>query len=937
VSKCGAQFRKADLQVHSPRDAGWQGARPDAELGPNPDPAHVLTAREAFCRSFITKCIEKGLGAVALTDHHEGEYAYTAIETLRKMRTEGAVSDNLWLFPGMELTCKDSAQALLLFDADLPKTLFEKARSRLGLPADTKPMEPIGIKIDLLDHNIADIQSVLAGDAELVDHFIVLPHVKPGGHKTVIRQGFHKRFREMPYVGGFMDCKYPHELDETDRKKIEGELPDWGSEKRGVICTSDARHADFRDLGKFPSWIKLATPTAESLRQAMLAPDSRIRHSEPRLPKAVITSLSVKGSRYLRDGDYLLNQQMNSVIGGRGAGKSSLLEYIRFALGCSALDDTASTRGSARMKEMLTSTLDKSTGEVRVEVLLNGAPVSVSRTAAKPTAVTVTAEGTSSQSSPDDVRRLIPTQRYRQGELSELASEEAAHRLRDLVTGRAAERIDAIEADLRKNGQQLTEALAKAVRYSAAQQQRAHAETQVRLCKAQLENLQKQLGEAGQGSSAAIAEHDKFVEETRSLESLAAATTAAQKSLLAEIEGFKETLKRIATNHPLVTSVRDVNDLFTAVKAAVSPGGEKDEPASLTPVTQAIEKWFDSFNAKIEGAREAWLPVATAHEAEYEKERKALAGKQSLIDSIDEMNQRLRAASTQLEQASAEEADLKSADAELSRLRADRARLQGTLVAVVREQAGRVKADSAGLARGFVPDKPDFAEVESALRGVLDVPHIRDKRIDDVIAAVTESAQPSQKWSDLLDELIALAKWHGGPSVDKGEPPSTPVLQAALEEGFMEKLRDAISVDRLATALRVVLRPRVEIFQVRGVEEIEFRKASQGEQAATLLNILMNQAEGPLIIDQPEEDLDNRIINDIIKTIRKTKDDRQLVLATHNANITVNGDSENVVELVLGEQRCNGAIDEPVIRDAITSTMEGGKDAFELRRKKYNF
>ena len=97
MSKCGAQFRKADLQVHSPRDAGWQGARPEAGLGSSPDPAQVLAAREAFCRRFIAKCIEQGLGAVALTDHHEGEYAYTAIETLRKMRAESVVDDSLWI------------------------------------------------------------------------------------------------------------------------------------------------------------------------------------------------------------------------------------------------------------------------------------------------------------------------------------------------------------------------------------------------------------------------------------------------------------------------------------------------------------------------------------------------------------------------------------------------------------------------------------------------------------------------------------------------------------------------------------------------------------------------------------------------------------------------------------------------------------------------
>jgi len=148
--------------------------------------------------------------------------------------------------------------------------------------------------------------------------------------------------------------------------------------------------------------------------------------------------------------------------------------------------------------------------------------------------------------------------------------------------------------------------------------------------------------------------------------------------------------------------------------------------------------------------------------------------------------------------------------------------------------------------------------------------------------------------------MLALVKWKEGAAVDGKRPPDSPLLLSALEDGFMEKLHSAISSDRVASALRVVLRPKVNVYQVRQDGEIEFRLASQGEQAATLLNILMNQSRGPLIIDQPEEDLDNKIINDIIKTIRRTKDDRQLILSTHNANIAVNGDSELVVEMHLG-------------------------------------
>jgi type III restriction enzyme len=261
-------------------------------------------ARETFCRSFINKCVAEGLRAIAVTDHHEGVYCHRIIEAKAKLESENGHVD-LWIFPGMELTCKDSCQALVIFDASLPAALFEKARAKLGLPADTKPENAKGIAVDLLVFNIADLQGLLDADPELRDRFIIFPHVKPGGHKTVLRVGFHKRFKDLPYVGGYMDQCYPDQLDEGDRRILDGEIPAWASEKRGVFSCSDARHADFRLIGKHATWIKLASPTAESLRQAMLAPDSRIRYEEPKLPSAVIAAVTVTGSKYLKDGVYI--------------------------------------------------------------------------------------------------------------------------------------------------------------------------------------------------------------------------------------------------------------------------------------------------------------------------------------------------------------------------------------------------------------------------------------------------------------------------------------------------------------------------------------------------------------------------------------------------------------------------------------------------------
>jgi hypothetical protein len=75
-----------------------------------------------------------------------------------------------------------------------------------------------------------------------------------------------------------------------------------------------------------------ATPTAEALRQASLAQESRVSPMQPLLPSSAITAISVSNSVFLGPVDLEFNFQYNTLIGGRGTGKSTLLEYLRWAL-----------------------------------------------------------------------------------------------------------------------------------------------------------------------------------------------------------------------------------------------------------------------------------------------------------------------------------------------------------------------------------------------------------------------------------------------------------------------------------------------------------------------------------------------------------------------------------------------------------------------------
>ena len=98
----------------------------------------------------------------------------------------------------------------------------------------------------------------------------------------------------------------------------------------------------------------------------------------------------------------------------------------------------------------------------------------------------------------------------------------------------------------------------------------------------------------------------------------------------------------------------------------------------------------------------------------------------------------------------------------------------------------------------------------------------------------------------------------------------------------------------------------------------------------------------PLVIDQPEDELDNRFLFEtLLPALNGLKGRRQVIVATHNANIVVNGDADQVIqreaEAEHGHVVCAGAIEDPPVRNAIVQTVDGGDEAFRLRRLKYGF
>lgn len=126
--------------------------------------------------------------------------------------------------------------------------------------------------------------------------------------------------------------------------------------------------------------------------------------------------------------------------------------------------------------------------------------------------------------------------------------------------------------------------------------------------------------------------------------------------------------------------------------------------------------------------------------------------------------------------------------------------------------------------------------------------------------------------------------------------------------------------------------------------KVEFNKKplsalSMGERAIVLMKILLSLDDKPLLIDQPEEHLDNRYIYDeLMPAFRSAKTKRQIIIATHNANLVVNTDAEQI--LIAENNNGNlsykiGSLESIEIRDSIKRILEGGDEAFKKREEKY--
>ena len=931
----GARFYKCDLHVHTPLDVGWRGER---LIG--------SAASEALVRA----CYEAGLEIIGITDHNFASRDLLPEIVKQAGRLASEYGYTLRIFPGFELTANIGmgVHATCLFDPTADLEIVDRALTACGVPPDRfKDFVPAP-SLKRLDQILSAVQT------RTPKGVVICAHSQSGifDDDKISEWLQAEEFRQP----GLLCIEVSKPLAEMSKGwqtllRAGEDCDEKWRRFRPVACImcSDAKALRKSDddknyVAKRFTWIKMGPPTVEGLRHAFLAHESRVRLTQPRLPTMSVERIEVGACTFFSAQPFVLefSSQFSALIGGRGTGKSTIIEYLRWAL-CDQPPETQADgielRSAAdRQASLIRNTLESQPEDkayVRVTILKNATKHVVTRYAKNKRITLAIADAEAQDVTEDTVRHLVSAQAYSQKQLSGVAVKvtelrrllEAPVRAElALLTKLLAEHralLRAVYADLWR-GQQLDREI------KAAESAIRSSDAQAKAIKAEIE------GGLSVEDRGILAAREPFLSQNQTIARIREDLSA----LGALITNATEAVAALPRDSAVAVAAPCRDAVATAI-AQVLVVRDK-----LTLHLEAGSGLIASTATQIEVDLAECVSAFNKHEAAYadaSNEATAYSGK---LKTLDDLTRDLDTQRVALEAATQQRSQIKADPAHVAEKMDRWFELHCSRGDVLERVAREVEKQSEGDIRVEVRRGADVDGAFGLFRDSLKGSGARDEWMRLLSVAIADSASPANGWFKFVEQIRPLAEML--PEDSASQPlPSCPLLEAAgFTAGCMRKVAALLTTDRWLELLLTSLEDK-PVFYFRNGEgkEIPFEDASAGQQATALLRVLLSQSGGPLIIDQPEEDLDNAIISQVVESIWAAKERRQLIFASHNANIVVNGDAELVIHCAYAEAHKRslgvieraGSIDEPAICQVIRDVMEGGDKAFQLRRAKYGF
>ncbi len=846
-----------------------------------------FNSEEDYNSAIVEACIENNIEVIAVTDHYRISDSLGLLAAVRKA--------GLWAFGGFEAVAKDGVHFLCIFDPDKDQHL----ESYLGACG-------IHDKADASPTGCLDSTELLAASKKWRAVCIAAHVASKGGLLKKLSGTSRINVWKNPEL---LACALPGTATDTPegiRQILENKDAQHKRERLPAILNA-ADVNDPEDLKKDAAscFIKMSKVSVEALRQAFLDPDSRIRkHSDPTPdPHAKIVAMTWEGG-FLRDTAVHFSENLNVLVGGRGTGKSTMIESMRYALGLDPLGNEA-----RKAYEGVTRHVLQSGTKVSMLVQSHGPSphrYTIERTVPNPPVVKDEKTGEVLTLSPRDV--APGTEVFGQHEISELTkSPEKLTRLLERFVDRdtsLSDRKSEVLLELEKSRTRIVEVLRE------------------------MKSLDERLAGLPGLEETLKRFQEARLEEKLKKRSLLVREDRIFSSLSERLEQYRSIKKELFDGLPVDTAFVSDRALEALPNADILKNITRILQlldTKLVAVEDQFEKALDEADRAVDETATRWKERRTAIENSYEKLLRELQN--SKIDGAEFIKLR-----EQIE-------DLRPLKDKTANLKRDLQVHQGRRRNLLSEWEG-IKAS-------------EFRRLETAAKRV-------SRKLRDRIKVKVSMAGDREPLVRLLREIggnisAALER------LIAQEELSLPELAQSCCEG-KETLKKKYgfpvgSAERIAQAgfeifmrieeLDLPATTRIDLNTATDNEEPNWQplhSLSTGQKATAVLLLLLLESEAPLVVDQPEDDLDNRFITEgVVPIMRQEKCRRQFVFSTHNANIPVLGDAELILGLEAKEGNAKiardhmGSIDSLPVRELVEEILEGGKAAFEMRRSKYGF
>ena len=923
----GARWWKFDFHTHTP-------ASSDYGKGPNQADLRKITPRE-----WLLGFMRAGVDCVAVTDHNSGEWIDNLKSALLELEREPPRDFRaLHLFPGVEITANGSIHVLAVLDGDKGSADVSALLGAVGYQGDRGASNVAA--------NLAAIQVVKAiSDTGGVP---ILAHVDgPSGAWELAGNTL------APLLD--LDDLFAMEVVDVAREK-----PELYRQRKlawSEVLGSDSHHPHGHAGSRFPgshyTWVKMAQPSLEGLRLALLDGGGfSIRRSddpEPfapfALPKHCIESVEIKEAQYMGRGksaELKFNPWLNALVGGRGTGKSTVIHAMRLAAGrrheLEHLEEHSEPRRTFERFERVPKDrtdkggLRKSTNIAWI-MMRDGVRYRL-RWRQDGNGTTVEEDMGEAGWRPSPAQTItperFPVRMFSQGQIAALAGEnqQALLQVIDEAAG-----VAALQRNLKEARNELYAAKARIRDLEGRLARRNDLAVEQR----DIEHKLKRFEEAGHTAilTAYRRRNRQRTEADRQFDTAEAASDRIEQAAAAlQPEDlpdglFNETSKEdrqvAAIMAALTIAVRSAaQDLRHAAERLRGFVERQREELAGSAWQAAVEQAASEYEALIETLRKEGVgdPSEYGH---LVQERQRLDGELARLDSVQEERDRLIERSRSLLD------NVMEARRGVSRGR-DRF-LRETLAS---NEFVRIRSLHYG---------DDPRAIERSLRETLEAPtHFEGDILDmedgravkgciaDLFGKLPEdSAQRSREMEKRIERFRRRIHAAGTGRGDFGgyfnnhleaKYKKSPEVFDRVQTWFPE---DGLQVEYSRRGDGTDFRPIVQ--------------ASAGQRSAAMLAFLLAYGEEPLVLDQPEDDLDNHLIYDlVVRQIRENKLRRQIIVVTHNPNIVVNGDAEMLHALDFRRGQCivakSGSLQEKAMREEVCRIMEGGREAFERRYRR---